>query len=50
MGVGPYPGSFDLPLEKKLEIIENKEKSDYKRALNIIKRLNVSKLQLIQMI
>ena len=23
MGVGPYPGSFDLPLEKKLEIIEN---------------------------
>ena len=42
MGVGPYPGSFDLPLEKKLEIIENKEKSDYKRALNIIKRLNVS--------
>ncbi len=42
MGVGPYPGSFDLPLEKKHEIIQMKEKSDYKRALNIIKRLNVS--------
>ena len=42
MGVGPYPGSFDLPLEKKQEIIKIKEKSDYKRALNIINRLNVS--------
>ena len=42
MGVGPYPGSFDLPLEKKLEIIQDKEESDFKRALNIIKRLKVS--------
>ncbi len=40
MGVGPFPGSFDLPVEEKHKIIKRKESSDYLRALQTLELLN----------
>ena len=49
MGVGPYPGSFDLSQEVKKQIIKKKEISDY-RALKTMQLLKLKLFLPIRMI
>ncbi len=39
MGVGPFPGSFDMPMEEKFKIISRKEAAAYERAEKTLEHL-----------
>ena len=42
MGIGPYPGSFEMSMENKLAVVEAKKLHSYRRALKTLATINVT--------